>query len=248
MPRQPSVAHCTSRSQLEPGKTRTPMLMSPAAPETSLRSLDWPAGGRSVIPAGGGLRRHQGRPAQAQRPCRSALADALHPQAFSCSAGRFTGRIEHGGAQAHKDAGLITRHGHQQGCSNPARPFLIRDQDAWIGASRLDGWTLVLGNVGVHPSCSSCGRSVEIPGRFGFKLKNAGAGRLLCQQCRQTSFIQARREQLDRDVGQQTLLRRICPRSSPGDHLRDHSRMVLWHQVQSDRPQDALPESVSPSR
>ena len=96
--------------------------------------------------------------------------------------------------------------------------------------------------------CPSCGKAVEIPGRFGFKLKNAGAGRLLCQQCRQTSFIQARQEQLDRDVGQQTLLRRSVPAAALVITFAITAGLVLMHQVQSDRPQDALPERVSPSR
>ena len=36
--------------------------------------------------------------------------------------------------------------------------------------------------------CRDCGAPVEIPGRFGFKLKNAGVSASVCQRCRQQSF------------------------------------------------------------
>ena len=36
--------------------------------------------------------------------------------------------------------------------------------------------------------CRVCGAPVEIPGRFGFKLKNAGVSASVCQRCRQKSF------------------------------------------------------------
>lgn len=37
-------------------------------------------------------------------------------------------------------------------------------------------------------TCRDCGAPVEIPGRFGFKLKNAGVSASVCQRCRQQSF------------------------------------------------------------
>ena len=36
--------------------------------------------------------------------------------------------------------------------------------------------------------CRYCGSPVDISGRFGFKLKNAGFGELICLQCRQKRF------------------------------------------------------------
>ena len=40
--------------------------------------------------------------------------------------------------------------------------------------------------------CRDCGDLVDIPGRFGFKLKNAGLESTVCQRCRQKSFLSAR--------------------------------------------------------
>ena len=96
--------------------------------------------------------------------------------------------------------------------------------------------------------CSSCGAAVEIPGRLGFKLKSSGAGKLLCRRCRQSSFLQVRREQLARDVGKQTLLRRSVPWSAGLISLALTVVLVWWHQAHSNHLQDALPERVSPSR
>ena len=96
--------------------------------------------------------------------------------------------------------------------------------------------------------CSSCGTAVEIPGRFGFKLKSSGAGRLLCQRCRQSSFLKARREQLDQAIEFQTLLRRSVPATALLIAVATMTGLVWWHQAHSDRLQDALPETVSPSR
>ena len=36
--------------------------------------------------------------------------------------------------------------------------------------------------------CRDCGAPVEIYGRFGFKLKNAGVTASICRRCRQQSF------------------------------------------------------------
>ena len=38
------------------------------------------------------------------------FAEAFHPQTLSGTTRGFSGGIEHGGAQTHKDAGLKTRH------------------------------------------------------------------------------------------------------------------------------------------
>jgi len=96
--------------------------------------------------------------------------------------------------------------------------------------------------------CSSCGEAVEIPGRLGFKLKSSGAGRLLCRRCRQNSFVKTRREQLARDVGKQTLLRRSLPGAAILISVALTAGLVWWHQAHSNHRQDALPEGVSPSR
>ena len=41
-------------------------------------------------------------------------------------------------------------------------------------------------------TCRDCGAPVEIPGRYGFKLKNTGISTTLCSSCRQGSFLQSR--------------------------------------------------------
>ena len=40
--------------------------------------------------------------------------------------------------------------------------------------------------------CRQCGALVDIPGRFGFKLKNAGIDSTICQGCRQKKFLNDR--------------------------------------------------------
>lgn len=44
--------------------------------------------------------------------------------------------------------------------------------------------------------CRICGEPVEIPGRYGFKLKNAGISASLCNNCRRGGFLQARQNGL----------------------------------------------------
>ena len=41
-------------------------------------------------------------------------------------------------------------------------------------------------------TCRDCGAPVEIPGRYGFKLKNTGISATLCSSCRQANFLQTR--------------------------------------------------------
>ena len=96
--------------------------------------------------------------------------------------------------------------------------------------------------------CSSCGAAMEIPGRFGFKLKSSGAGRLFCQRCRQSRFLKARREQLDQAIEGETLLRRSFPVTALLIAVATMTGLVWWHQAHSDRLHDALPERVSPSK
>ena len=45
-------------------------------------------------------------------------------------------------------------------------------------------------------TCRSCGTPVEIPGRFGFKLKGSGINSTLCSRCRQLQFREARTNDL----------------------------------------------------
>ena len=42
--------------------------------------------------------------------------------------------------------------------------------------------------------CRQCGALVDIPGRFGFKLKNAGIDSTICQSCRQKKFLSDRND------------------------------------------------------
>ena len=42
--------------------------------------------------------------------------------------------------------------------------------------------------------CRQCGALVDIPGRFGFKLKNAGIDSTICQSCRQKKFLSNRND------------------------------------------------------
>ena len=67
-------------------------------------------------------------------------------------------------------------------------------------------------------TCRSCGTPVEIPGRFGFKLKGSGINSTLCNRCRQLQFREARANDLasvdandpDSRLGQSTA-RRLLP-------------------------------------
>lgn len=51
-------------------------------------------------------------------------------------------------------------------------------------------------------TCRSCGALVEIPGRYGFKLKNAGVNTTLCTSCRQQGFLRSRLDGLGLDGNQ----------------------------------------------
>ena len=42
--------------------------------------------------------------------------------------------------------------------------------------------------------CRHCDALVDIPGRFGFKLKNAGIESTICQSCRQKKFLSDRKD------------------------------------------------------
>nr|WP_274704367.1 hypothetical protein [Synechococcus sp. AH-551-E02] len=72
-------------------------------------------------------------------------------------------------------------------------------------------------------TCRSCGTPVEIPGRFGFKLKSSGINSTLCNRCRQLQFREARANNLssvddqhpDAPIGRLTS-RRLLPAAALG--------------------------------
>ena len=96
--------------------------------------------------------------------------------------------------------------------------------------------------------CSSCGAAVEIPGRFGFKLKSSGAVSYTHLTLRQSSFLKARREQLDQAIEVEIQRMRWVPALAAVLALTLAISLVWWHQAQQNRPQDSLPERVSSSR
>ena len=61
--------------------------------------------------------------------------------------------------------------------------------------------------------CRICGEPVDIPGRYGFKLKNAGLSETLCNRCRRGGFLQARQDGLNAagDVAVRPARRRLIP-------------------------------------
>jgi hypothetical protein len=72
-------------------------------------------------------------------------------------------------------------------------------------------------------TCRSCGTPVEIPGRFGFKLKSSGINSTLCSRCRQLQFQESRANDLasvddqhsDGRLGRSTS-RRLLPTAAVG--------------------------------
>lgn len=97
--------------------------------------------------------------------------------------------------------------------------------------------------------CSSCGTPVEIPGRYGFKLKNAGITTTVCTSCRQGAFLASRRDNISNQIalGTSTDQRRLIPLAAVGAALALLIGGVLWR---SEAPthQDALPVRESPSK
>ena len=97
--------------------------------------------------------------------------------------------------------------------------------------------------------CSSCGTPVEIPGRYGFKLKNAGITNTVCTSCRQGAFLASRRDNISHQIalGSSADQRRFIPLVAVAAALALLIGGVLWR---SEAPthQDALPVSESPSR
>ena len=108
-------------------------------------------------------------------------------------------------------------------------------------------------------TCRSCGTPVEIPGRFGFKLKGSGINSTLCNRCRQLQFREARANDLasvddndpDSRLGQSTP-RRLLPTAALAIALLLVIGSVWLGRRSSDqepRPQDAASAVIPlPSR
>ena len=98
--------------------------------------------------------------------------------------------------------------------------------------------------------CSSCDAAVEIHGRLGFKLKNAGSGTVLCQRCRQRSFLEARGLQLGEENNNISgvLKRRLIPLTAVVLAVGLIIGTAFLGLNPSQDAQDALPARESPSR
>ena len=97
--------------------------------------------------------------------------------------------------------------------------------------------------------CSSCGTPVEIPGRYGFKLKNAGISNTVCTSCRQESFLASRRDNISQQItlGTSADQRRLIPFTAAVAALALLIGGVVWRSAVPTH-QDALPVSESPSK
>lgn len=98
-------------------------------------------------------------------------------------------------------------------------------------------------------SCSTCGTPVEIPGRYGFKLKNAGISNTVCTSCRQGAFLSSRRGNISNQIalGTNPDQRRLIPFTAAVAAVALLIGGVLWHSA-APPDQDALPVSESPSK
>ena len=98
-------------------------------------------------------------------------------------------------------------------------------------------------------SCSSCGTPVEIPGRYGFKLKNAGVTNTVCTSCRQGAFLASRRDNISDHMARGTRpdQRRLIPLTATVAALALLTGGLLWRSADPNH-QQALPVSESPSK
>ena len=98
-------------------------------------------------------------------------------------------------------------------------------------------------------TCSSCGTPVEIPGRYGFKLKSAGITNTVCTRCRQGAFLASRRDNISGQiaVGPSPDQRRLIPLAAAVAALALLIGGVVWRSAVP-TAQEALPVSESPSR
>jgi hypothetical protein len=97
--------------------------------------------------------------------------------------------------------------------------------------------------------CSSCGTPVEIPGRYGFKLKSAGITNTVCTRCRQGAFLASRRDNISGQiaVGPSPDRRRLIPLTAAVAALALLIGGIVWRSAVP-TAQEALPVSESPSR
>ena len=97
--------------------------------------------------------------------------------------------------------------------------------------------------------CSSCGTPVEIPGRYGFKLKSAGVTNTVCTRCRQGAFLASRRDNISGQIsiGPSPNRRRLIPFTAAVAALALLIGGVVWRSAVL-TVQEALPESESPSK
>ena len=97
--------------------------------------------------------------------------------------------------------------------------------------------------------CSSCGTPVEIPGRYGFKLKSAGVTNTVCTRCRQGAFLASRRDNLSSPIALASRpdRRRLIPLTAAVAALALLIGGVVWRSAVP-AAQEALPASESPSR
>ena len=97
--------------------------------------------------------------------------------------------------------------------------------------------------------CSSCGTPVEIPGRYGFKLKSAGVTNTVCTRCRQGAFLASRRDNLSSPIALAARpdRRRLIPLTAAVAALALLIGGVVWRSAVP-TPQEALPASESPSK
>ena len=97
--------------------------------------------------------------------------------------------------------------------------------------------------------CSSCGTPVEIPGRYGFKLKSAGVTNTVCTRCRQGAFLASRRDNLSSPIALASRpdRRRLIPLTAAVAALALLIGGVVWRSAVP-TPQEALPVSESPSK
>ena len=97
--------------------------------------------------------------------------------------------------------------------------------------------------------CSSCGTPVEIPGRYGFKLKSAGVTNTVCTRCRQGAFLASRRDNLSSPIALASRpdRRRLIPLTAAVAALALLIGGVVWRSAVPTL-QEALPASESPSK
>lgn len=98
-------------------------------------------------------------------------------------------------------------------------------------------------------TCSSCGTPVEIPGRYGFKLKSAGITNTVCTRCRQGAFLASRRDNISGQIaaGPSPDQRRLIPLAAAVAALALLIGGIVWRSAVP-TAQEALPVSESPSR